>query len=365
MSGNNLFLTLDFASKNCEYYKGTDYNDIRMFNVVDINEYRKNLHLFLPKEYSGKALKSLHSFRFINHKGNVQSFYWNTSEMIKSNHILWRYRKSFYGITTMDRCCCSNTITPYGFQIKGMDKYVINNGYMSVNNAIAFDSMPFTVIDAMINYRPDWYLFPDALLVYLFQILSLKYDKSPFKLKLIEYYGRQLDDNLKHSMEAFFDCRIVYVFGMNYLGVAYENSYGKLKIIDENVFVEDYNNCICVTDLINKSCPIIRHDTGYRGYVLDGNIMLNDNEYRCRNSGSIWVGLYIDFLINEINRNHFNAIYQYKSCEENRKLYLQFFIEPEYENWKEIISQKIYNRINECIKINDEFDEIIVEVSKL
>ncbi len=368
MEKNNLLLTLNFALKNCGYYNETNYNDIdiniNMFKIVDSNEYKKNLHLFVSKGYSGKAIKSLHSFRFVNHKGDVQSFYWNTSEMVKSNHVLWNYRKSLYGIKTTDRCCCCNTITPYGYQINSIDKYVIKNGYMSVNNSIAFDTMPLSVIDAMINYRPDWYLFHSALLIYLFQILSSKYDKSPFKLKLIEYYGRRLDYYLQCNLEKFFNCKIVYIFGMNYLGVAYENIDGKLKIIDENVFVEDYNGSIYVTNLINKSCPIIRHDTGYHGNILDGNIMLN-NEYTSDNVGSIWAELYIEFLVNEINQNNFNAIYQYKSCIDNRKLYLQFFVESEHGKWKETILQRAYRRMDECIKIKDEFKDIVVEVSNL
>ena len=265
---------LDHAIQNCSFYNELQIKTVNLksFPIMTSNCYKRNIYHLLTQKYSGKALNALNKYRFIDNRGFIQLFCWDSSDIIKNNVNLWKFRKTYYKITPDDRCICSHKLTPYGYQINRNDPYVFNNNYLSIGYNFMIDLPKYREMIKI--YNPVWISLTSTMLTLLYRELSTSYDKCPFNLAVIEYWGKVIDDQLKMTMEIYFNCKIAYLFGAEFLGVAYELENGSLKIIEENAIVETYNGNIVVSNKNNFCCPILRYCTEFRGQLIQENELI-------------------------------------------------------------------------------------------
>lgn len=347
MSNKNIVNVLDYSVNNCKLYNELQNNclDISSFPIMTNNYYKTNLYNIISKKYFGKASNSLFKFYFKGCDGFIQLFYWNASDIMKANIALWKYRRQYYQISSNDKCCSSHQMTPFGYQIYTNDKYVINNKYISIGNDFIIRDLED--IEIIKNYNPSWMSLSSSWLIVFYNTLRKKYSKNPFRFKIIEYWGNKINPQLKKIMELYFDCKITYIFGIEYLGVAYENINGDLEIIEDNIYVEINNNKVIISNFNNFSCPIIRYDTEYKGYIFNNKYLFIEVSSET-SMISCQLDLIFEYAISEINKSNFNIIQRFSyHIEENNSVVLNLYILEDYLLWKTIINEKIHDILKE------------------
>lgn len=104
--------------------------------------------------------------------------------------------------------------------------------------------------------------FPSALIQIIDYSKDCSYTLKMTKLKGIFTGAEALSDNDREKIESFFSCKVYNRYGgTEFGGIAHECVYGNMHISEYKTYVELINNEIVITDLYNKTLPLIRYNT--------------------------------------------------------------------------------------------------------
>jgi phenylacetate-CoA ligase len=133
----------------------------------------------------------------------------------------------------------------------------------------------------IIKFRPDYFYGYCSLIKEYAKYLKKTSNKLPFSLHAVISTSEHLDKDTKHFLSSIYRCPIYNEYGLSEVGtVAHECDHGTLHVSDENVILEIIPDNsiisnmgvgeIVVTELNNKSMPLIRYRTGDYGAFASG-----------------------------------------------------------------------------------------------
>lgn len=306
---------------------------------------------FLSDDYS---IDKLDVERTSGSTGNILNVYWDKFSKIRSFVPLWNKRK-IYGITPTSKACFFHTI--YDMVI-GDNKIITSPKviYKNDGNVISFSKLNFDDDDMLeyyyekiLEFKPEWFMCHSTTM-YLFTKFMIHRGYKPFSnLKLIELTGEMLNEVQRDYIHNFFDVPVVNHYGMRECnGIAYECEYGKLHIIDRNVYVEicdelgnpkknGEKGIIFITNLTNKAMPIIKYKTDDIGTMYDeicscGSQKILDvsggrlNDMINRINKSPLEGNIFFYVIEYINCFYYNTIEQFKIVQEDYDYFTVYLV---------------------------------------
>jgi len=284
---NNLQLSklktiLKFSYTNSRFYRDNferhNFNPFVDFKVIDdlykipiitkddLINHNKDIHVsnnYIFKrdficESSGTSGKQLKFTRdeysdSFNRASIMRGYSWHDIKIWTRNGYLWGYNFEFFEkikIRILD--FFQNRYRVFSYTESEIKKFT--NKLKNVNYLTGYSSMIFE-ISKIINKN------------------SINIDGH--KIKMIKGTSEKIFDNYRNEVYKAFGVKLIGEYGAAETGIiGFECKYGKMHINSEGVVLEEINNEIIVTNLINKSFPVIR-------YKLGDYIKLNNLEHKC------------------------------------------------------------------------------------
>ena len=396
---------LKYVSEHNEFYKNRikeygikDPLDINQWPILTRKELQENRYNMFSDGYKSKYFSQQLRRQFSSGSSGVPiTVYWDYRDYSASIISLWRKRKAFYDITSIDKVVkftmfdVSSTLPDTAkLEYYYESQAILNVNRLSLNSAEKFKQL-FQLFE---EFSPKWiYIQPSILekVMYYYKYFEMSFPNS---VQYIECVGEVLSNNLKTVANSFFSVPIVNMYGSEEMnGIAYECTDGCMHIIDNNVFVEvKAENGIhnlgkgeaLITNLNNFAMPLIR-------YNQEDIINISDPHADCvhidnskivniiygRKQERFYVGtqeinsLLLTSIISEVNNINFNMILDYSFEYTISSNTLQCFINVDEKDrlWLNEIQSQIkrcfYSHIRKDIKINFEIVVFKVNQSKL
>lgn len=248
----------DFYKNRIKQYGITNPLDITQWPILTRKELQKNRYNMFSDGYKSKYL----NFQLRRHSSSGTSgipvnVYWSQEEYTKSILSLWRKREKWYHVTTKD------SVVSFDLpRWRDECDFSIERGNKLMFNAALLTSEERYIEAArhISRFNPSWiYIQPFILSRLVFCYKKYGID-LPRNVKYIESVGEILTKQLKLNAEKFFCTHVANMYGsQEHNGIAFECPYGKMHILNDNVFVE--NNAI-ITNLNNYAFPLIRYEQG-------------------------------------------------------------------------------------------------------
>ncbi|WP_338949786.1 hypothetical protein KSU05_09835 [Fusobacterium nucleatum] len=299
---------VEYAKKNCEYYKSRLKDKNNEIPILRKEYIRGNEEKFLSNQFLKKELLIE---RTSGTTGIPLYIYRSQFERAKQFYILWKFRKKNFNFDSTKR------LLKFHISKKESTKEIIGEikNFYTDKNKISIslfhldDKNLDKIINKIIEYEPRWIFGPPSAIYLLTKYLK----KRRIILKTIEYIefsGEILTKEIKEYVQNYFDCPVSNQYGMRETyGIAMTCEFGCFHILEENVYLEEINNNLIVTSLNGLAMPFIRYNTGDKGEIQNRSCL-------CKNKGRI-LKLYS-------GREH-EKIYIDDNCELNSSIFYYIF----------------------------------------
>ena len=157
----------------------------------------------------------------------------------------------------------------YAFRNKGSE--IITDAVLYKDNDILLplfnlsDEKLIEYWKAIVEFKPRWLHGPSST-IYNLALVVQKYQLPLYSLEFIELSGEYVNPEDQNVIEEVFDCKTANQYGCReYWPMAYSDLDGSLRVITDNIFIEQmYNkehdkNEILITLLKNNSWPLVRY----------------------------------------------------------------------------------------------------------
>lgn len=377
---NLLFEIITHACNHSDFYRYAldDINfgpnnitkSLKKMKIIDRDMVLKNEQDIISECYSGVAQKDLFVHLTSGTTGDPLKIYWNKNDSLKSNLVLWRKRKKYYGITPTDRYCCLHTTTYSGERVGHLEKLIYSSDKTSLSLCKLFydEETLLKYYDAICDFKPKWMFIQASFLIRLINVLEKNNLKLPSTIKYVEFAGETVFDYDYKKVKSHIDCNIANMYGsMETNGIAYECPNGHLHVLSENVYVECLDRCEAnascgmsvITSLTNTAFPLIRYNLG--------DIIKIDNSVICEFSDEpiikevigrqkrpflstgkeVFSETSIDYSIRRTVSEFGNFLYEYRAhFANNDDLIITIYLRPEFTDWRNEISTVIKKNFN-------------------
>ncbi len=220
---------------------------------------------YITDYLNGKLLKN----RTSGSTGKYLEILWDETDCKKSLLELWIKRVKYYNVYPHNRLM-------YFFTGSSQDELFINRKYeFGICKKLLTDKGVDSVYESILEWNPEWMMLQPSSAVILCNYVKSNNVPKPEALRYIEFSGELLTDDVRKMTKETFGCAIANQYGANEVNsIAYECPYGKMHIMQSNVYVEivdndgniiknsGQNGRIVLTSLTNKAMPFIRYDIG-------------------------------------------------------------------------------------------------------
>ncbi len=292
------------------YIKVSTYNQLLEKKICLLDEIKKyeQLPIISKKEIIGKQSMNimpefytlylsdkLKKARTSGSSGQYLEIYWDNIGYLRSMIELWLLRAKFYEIYPHNRLCFFFTESEYNkFFIQNKNEFGICKVLLSNKSLVE-------VYEKILEWDPEWMILQPSTAVILCNYVKSNKLDIPKSLRYIEFTGEVLTMDVENMTKSTFGCKIANQYGCNEVNsIAYECPYGKMHILNSNVFVEivdesdnmitdssqmsktdEREGRIIITSKQNRVMPFIRYDIGDRGKIC------SNKECQCGGKGKI------------------------------------------------------------------------------
>ncbi|OMG50627.1 hypothetical protein BK140_04500 [Paenibacillus macerans] len=315
--------------------------------------------------------------------GQPLKCYKSNQEKWQKARLLWRIRGNKGGIGPKD---------PYAM-FYAFNEDDLTTDTVSVYQQVMYMSMLDmsskrldTYYEALLEYRPQWLLsVSTALYLFANHLLERNFDRTMLPLKYIEINGEMLFDYQRQAIEKAFGPIVYNHYGSReFWCIAMSCRNGNLHLSSDQMYVEilnadsdGYGNVV-ITDLTNKTWPLIRYDTGDIGRLPgirctcgSAHPVIEVTGGRATQyirSGS-WISspILFHYAVTKVNRLHPDAIRQFRVTQEEEKSFL-FHLVPGtgfQEAAELLLKQELRNKIPDDVDLTvDHQDRLNTEGPK-
>jgi putative capK protein len=356
---------MEYAKKNCEYYKNKlKYKNNKIF-ILRKEDVRGNEEKFISNQF---LKKDLLIERTSGTTGIPLYIYKTQFERAKQFYILWKFRKKNFNFDSTKK------LLKFHISKKENTKEIIGeikNFYMDKNKiSISLfhldDKNLDKIINKIIGYEPRWIFGPPSAIYLLTKYLK----KRKMILKTVEYIefsGEILTKEIREYVQNYFKCSVSNQYGMRETyGIAMTCEYGNFHILEENVYLEEIDNNLIVTSLNGRAMPFIRYNTGDKGEIQNiACLCKNEGRILKLYSGREHEKIYIDdnyelnssifyYIFNKINIILEGKILSFQIIQKNIN---NFLVNLEIENSKYLnnIKEIFHQEISETILKDKKF----------
>ena len=345
---------INHAYNNSEYYRShiDNYNSLQSFYqnfILTKKDILDNHRTILSQKFNENVFKVLNVNTTSGTSGRPLEILWESSDILKSNLVIWRLRKKFYNITASDKYCTLHTISYSGNRINKVQKVILGNNNISLCKLFEDDQTMIEYYNIMKQYSPSWLMVQPSFMLRFVECLE-NYNLPPIpSINFIEFNGEFLTDSCRKRISAFFNCKTANLYGcMETNAIAYECPHHKLHILEDNIRVEtDANNNIYLTSLHNHAFPLIKYqvgdivkisheqtcECGMTGMIISE--ILGRSSKQCKlSSGELLNESTIAYCIDRAEAVITLKIKQYKAILENEKLQIIINCENQNVEWQ-------------------------------
>lgn len=374
---------LKYVSENNEYYKRvirdyeiSDPTDITQYPILTRKELQENRFNMFSDGYKNRYFnQQLHRQFSSGTSGVPINVYWSYENWYASNLSLWRKRSAWYGIKPKDKSVIF-TLNSFNKEYSAGEVYYAfeNSNVLVVNVSLVYTEQQYVKLIHLINeYNPVWMYVQPFVLNKLLYVYDKQKESPPSGLKYIESVGEVLTESLRSRAISFFKVPLANMYGSEEMnGIAIEDSFEHMHILNDNVYVEVKRGSgiytfgegeAIITNLNNYAMPLIRYCQG--DSILISVDSKNQNYIKSINGRvceSIKFGDYeitssmLSEIIAYINNQLGDVIIEsrYVYFKRNNELSCYVVLHENYSNWKNNITSLFFNVIK--TKISSEID---------
>jgi Coenzyme F390 synthetase len=376
---------LRYVSENNDFYKKiikehniTDATDISQYPILTRQQLQENQYNLFSDGYKAKHLHfQLRRNSSSGTNGMPVSVYWTPDDYRKSMMSIWRKRQKWYGISSTDRFVTFTLPNNRRSEISD-NILVLETNYQLLINAASLISEDayITVIKKISHFEPKWMYIQPFILEQLIYYYKKHNIKPPNSLVHLDSIGEILNGNLKMSALDLFKTSLANLYGsQEHNGIAYECPYGKMHILEDNVYVE---SGAIITNIINLAFPLIRYNQGDDFNVMPqltpckcGSISWYIDEIRGRITQSfdiagVKITAYtLSEVIDDVNNQFSGRISNFSFCYSvsTKSLKCDISIRNDSGNWSERVAYEIEKAIRLRLPVDEEL-KVIVQNSK-
>lgn len=215
--------------------------------------------------------KSIKLLRTSGSTGMPLCISWPSKLFTESNFHLWLLRYKWYNIQPKDKFCTFHSVS-VGYEGSIYQEVLIqeNGRVMSLGRRLFDDRTIEQYLKYIEEFRPVWIQGAISVIQRLYAYMKVN-NKKFTSIKYIELNGEYVDPSIQNELQNYYNINVANLYGaVEFNGIALSCPYGKLHVIQDNVYVEniDKDNRIpklVITGLVNKYMPLIRYDIGDSG----------------------------------------------------------------------------------------------------
>ena len=271
----NVYETNEFYRNVAKAHNITDPTDITQYPVLTRQQLQENRYNMFSEGYKSKYFSQLLKRQFSSGtSGTPINVYWDYDDYNRSMMALWRKRLLYYHVKPNSKCVkfTLRFFKPKNFT--GRVNYTFEaDNVLSVNRSCLQDELTYkNLINIIEDYSPEWmYIQPSVLnkLLFYYNRFSVLPPKS---IKYIESVSEMLPRSLQDQAATFWGVPVINMYGSEEVnGIAYQCPYKNMHVLDDNVFIEYFNNNgiyqinegeAIITNLNNTAMPLIRYCQG-------------------------------------------------------------------------------------------------------
>lgn len=270
----SLYDLLVHCKNNVDYYRNKEDFVVPSYEEFDWNYYKDHIPV-LPKRIVRENSKQFLIDNISESEISVDSTsgtegkpiicYRSTKERTYCSKTLWKMRRKF----VPDLRPSDKFARFYAFRNKGSE--IITDAVLYKDNDILLplfnlsDEKLIEYWKAIVEFKPRWLHGPSST-IYNLALVVQKYQLPLYSLEFIELSGEYVNPEDQNVIEEVFDCKTANQYGCReYWPMAYSDLDGSLRVITDNIFIEQmYNkehdkNEILITLLKNNSWPLVRY----------------------------------------------------------------------------------------------------------
>jgi len=270
-----IYETNEFYRNIVKTHNITDPTDITQYPLLTRQQLQENRYNMFSEGYKSKYFSQLLKRQFSSGtSGTPINVYWDYDDYNRSMMTLWRKRLSYYHIKPNSKYVkfTMRFFKPKDFT--GRVNYTFEaDNVLSVNRSCLQDELTYKDLISIIeDYSPEWmYIQPSVLnkLLFYYNYFSILPPKS---IKYIESVSEMLPKKLQNQATTFWGIPVIDMYGSEEMnGIAYQCPYKNMHILDDNVFIEHFNDNgiyqfnkgeVIITNLHNRAMPLIRYCQG-------------------------------------------------------------------------------------------------------
>ena len=307
--------------------------------------------------------------------GKITDCYWSLEDERKSLLELWYYRRKYYNIFPSDKMT-------FFFPISLEEQEITqSNNVQGISKAFLYNDRLKEAYYQMMEFGPKWLIIQPSIAWMLCELIQKEDLPILDSINYIEFTGEFLEKTVRKRVEKMFCCKTANQYGMVEVNsIAYECPYGNMHIMGNNVYVEilnEHEQCgdICITSLKNMAMPLIRYNTGDKGYLLFqdcpcGNIhpilkVYNgrNNDWILKQNGEKIHPFSLLQVINEINERYDYIITQYQIIQKKYDYFVYNLVIREGTdavNLENVLCKMTAHRLQESLTISFFYFDSIV-----
>lgn len=285
---SKVYKTNEFYRNIAETQNITDPTDITQYPILNRSQLQKNRYDMFSDGYKAKYFSQrLRRQSSSGTSGVPVHVYWDEREYRSSIIRIWRMRLKYYNIRSTD-ARVSFTLAAFSETFGEDVLSQKQKNVLSINCSSLQSEESFLKLVKLINdFSPIWLYIQPFILRKLMFCYKENNISPPNTLRYIEVVGEVFPNDLREKAKQFFGVPIANLYGTEEMnGIAYECPYGRIHVLEDNVFIECKNqDGICefgtgeaiITNLQNIAMPLIRYN--------QGDVITIKNNYGCCTCG--------------------------------------------------------------------------------
>ena len=329
-----------YAEKYIQFYQKRGYNTKVNDEIIQKNIEELLNPNFLRCLYHNQ-IKILRSF---GNSGIYLKSYWLKEDLYNTYTALWERRKKVSNINESSRFCDFFLTFYQQNTLINPKPFHKNDNRLSIGKDQLTPTGTEKLFELLQGFNPEWIQIDRSVALWL---LGLD-EKFLQQIKGLEIRYVEIKNFIEpllvSKIQRVFHCPCRQILYSDLFGPAfYENDYGRLEVIKENVEVDEQ----MVSTKINKIMPILNYPVNF--------------SLQTKYVGSENLSFCVDLLFRPlefINERIGKIVKQVQIVNNNREFFIKLGLNEEYYGWQQEIISMYYDylMINENLKIHFSFN---------
>lgn len=327
-------------------------SDFDKLPVLSRSQLISERDIILCDKYKYMNRKNLIYERTSGSTGHYVDVYWDPKDFLLSTKCLWKKRKAWYGISATDKYCTFFTASNSSERVQTERNVMLfSSHYMSDENLDEY-------YKNMKAFEPKWLMLTPSMAMILLEFCQKRKLRLPESIIYIELFGENVSDTVYELIKNTFERATSVMYGAKEVnGIALSCPNGKLHVLDDNVYVENYNGKLLLTSLCNLAFPIVRYDIGDLAEMRETECTCGGSKqeivnllgkeqflyYMDGNSGvtSIVIKDALTHIDQEMGYPFLQSQIEYGS----KRTTIHLYCKKEFKGWREQIKKEILERL--------------------